>query len=266
MKWLVVLLLALVLGSKGYGELSQGSLRVLLICDTHGAKLKECYKADLLKMQHAMQEVAQHAGLRYAETVMHHDAITERSVHQWIRTLSDVSNDTVLIYYVGEKAPPDACKERNIPSRLTKGCDVQTKNKKERIQFYEIHKLLKKKNPRLALVLFDCYDRIVKTPKTKHTINTNNVKNGTTERYTLLFRKTRGIATVCSCFKYKHGYGIYNGNHAGGLLTDLFIEHLKSEKFPRGSWEDLCFKIKESTYMVSRRKQRPFYYHNVFWN
>lgn len=224
------------------------ALHALLICDSHAPKLSHAYCADLERMKRNLDGIAIQSDLKLNLKILTGKQVDASHVEHWITKLPKGSNDVVLVYYVGRQ-----CSQRSRGAWPA----IKASSRKTAFSADCIAKRIEKRHPRLTLVFFDCYERLLNIKRSDYHIDDAGIP--TNEDYTNikpLFTKAKGTFMACSDPKGRKGFGVVQGNILGGVFTISLIDSIADNLYlPK--WSTGYLDLKTNYMDILRTKRKP---------
>jgi hypothetical protein len=106
----------------------------------------------------------------------------------------------------------------------------------------EIVKRVKEKNPRLSIILFDCYNSLLRVPTYGISAGdplSNDSEETFVKNISSLFLHSKGTITANAASSTESATGLREKKPYGGLFTKKFFRALHTELKPGVTWERL---------------------------
>ena len=216
-------------------------LRALILYDSHTSpKLATSYRVDVKRVKENLRGIASLTKLRLKLRILKANPISTHKVTKWIHSIPKSSQDAVFFYYVGRKASAGmAAKGTNPWSSIT--FRSKTGQCPGIVSADGIAESIKNQNPRFSLILFDCYDHLVRVPSYSMVIGKPISKANSSEIVQKLFLNSRGSIKACSGCGMSTA-GILRSRPVGGLFTIKFRSTLR-DLSDNLTWDELLKKV-----------------------
>ncbi len=231
-------------------------LKALVVFDGSRSRLQKYYSLDSKKMETNLLGIASQTGLLPEIQVAKIGDLTMSTVKTWIKAISP--HDVAVFYYVGQESKP-----RNGKWPLL---SFQGLSRRTCISQGYLTKLIQQKNPHLALILLDCYSKVIRGPtksfKFAHTVPLQRIS--TDPDLLGLFLESSGVISACSARPGKPSFGIYRDRPIGGLFTSMVQNSLRDGCDTGTSfWSDLKDDITSRCLYLSKKSQKPLIYKDI---
>jgi hypothetical protein len=230
-------------------------LRALIIYDSPASpKLATSYRVDVKRVKENLRGIASLTKLRLKLRILKANPISTHKVNKWIHGIPKASQDVVFFYYVGRKSSSNmTAKGANPWSSIT--FQSKTRRCPGMLSADEIAEGIKNQNPRFSLILFDCYDRLVRIPPYSIVIGQPISKARSSQIVKKLFLDARGSIKACSGYETSTA-GILRSRPVGGLFTIKFLSTLRdlSENL---TWNEFLKKVNYYCRYDRYAKQTP---------
>jgi hypothetical protein len=165
----------------------------------------------------------------------------------WVRSLKMAPKDVVIFYYSGK-------------------CFLQKKQSLKMAHAFaerRIAKILRANKARLALAIFDCYEKQI-TPRDNISFSffsdMNNSLSSSSRGMYSLFKKSSGVLIAFSDRNPSRGMYSLEKNVTGGIFTTSFLSALRSwADEPRVSWSNVIHLTRDGG-RESHFQQEPFFF------
>jgi hypothetical protein len=203
------------------------SFHILVMSDSSNSKL---HKVDTINIKKTFEGLVGSLKRPLHLKIVKSRNFSVRKLEKWTKKIRS-SIDIAFIYYSGPQVNnPGYCGTWPSISMSSQAIPVEA-----------ITQIVKAKNPKLALVIADCYDKVFQSSfglrrefghPIKKTKNKSHIRN---------FQKTwfqsKGILTICSHERGKIGYGMtISTQYKGGVFTEALLRELKCgrlSKYPQ---------------------------------
>lgn len=209
------------------------ALRVFLAGDAVTQEMKASTSADIEKMEKSLHSIAKQVKMKCIVQKVHGKEFTLDRLLDWAESLKE-GKDTAVFYYSG--------RGRNLSESVgstTKGPHIFLTYRGNTIFMSEedVAHEIKKRNPRLILVLADCYEKQLGSPKKFSFKDKRKKLSKLTAGLKKLFLKSQGILVACSGEKVQNCYFSLSPQLKGGAFTSCFLKGLYSEaSSKKASW------------------------------
>ncbi len=238
MRCMVMLGFLVALCTSLFAESTRPCLRACVVYESPECPAVTCYKNDAHRIKAALSSIAHSLRIPLRLEMRAHKTLSPSALNQWIRSVS--SNDIAVVFYAGT----GRCREQKngmwpvmtIPAH--EGCTLAYGED-------EVASQIASRNPRLSLILFDCYSHLT-TRRQSHSVGLS--KKVRLSRNCLgirkLFLQSRGTVTACSAQRGMPSYGVVAKKTSGGVFTSRFLHLLQKDQSSLTSWEVFCSHLK----------------------
>lgn len=219
------------------------TLHVLAAYDT-SSNLKYSIKNDREKMNRAFKAIAEDTALKLNLHEVKGSTLSKDGLISWLERTKVKKDDVLMFYYTGHGFRSQVRSDKWPSMHFTK--------KKERLSLSQVIHQIKKKHPRLAIVLCDaCNNRQIQ--KSVYEVRTFSPHFSELQRQGLkkLFLHTKGLILSSACQPGERAWSSFRGS----IFTHAFLASLQQEALetsPR--WEQV---FKRSKKLCKPVKQKP---------
>jgi hypothetical protein len=230
-------------------------LRALIVADIRSSDIREGTRRDYQRMQENIKNIANQLQISHTQTTLIEKNYTPDEIRKWIKTIQ--KGEIVLFYYSGHGFRPS--RKSNPWPVLT--CKKVITKKSYVIPGKEICFSIKKKEPRLSLIFFDCCNDPlhIKSPQEESPqfiIPEEPYLPGLTS----LFLKLTGSVTACAASPGQPALTLIGGRTTGSLFSlSLIFSLLEEGKQIGTSWSHVLERTIPDIDSISSGRQRPFY-------
>ncbi len=206
------------------------TLHALIIKNTSEPNGKIASTADANRMTELLQAISRKGKLQLKLTSLDINRLGPSTFESWIRSIK--KNSVVFMYYSG--APRKSSEKTDWPSITFHGCMCQWGHPLSQERFT---KRILKQDPKLAIVLFDCY---TKPLSTSHHLSTPGCFKGRLPNVKALFLRNKGYIMAASV--PENGCFACSTTHEplGGVFTTKFLSGLHHvAKSPGSAWSNM---------------------------
>lgn len=229
-------------------------LRTLILCDTVSSNIKKASFVDIANMKKMTNVIARQLKIKKKITLIKGKKMTQAPLVNWVSTLPFSSNDIVIFYYSGHGF--------RLNRDVTPWPSFILGRKREKAAIVpgeSIYQEVKRRSPRLAIILFDCCNFAMSSKKIifpRQEIDL--LKKGGFPGVRSLFGSTRGMITICAASPGELAIAIIGGKNKGSLFTSQFLRFLLTEcRSSTPSWEKIIQNTVDSCSFVSDETQHP---------
>jgi hypothetical protein len=212
------------------------TMHLLITGDSRGA-IKSSVKKDIKRIYQETKIIASKVGLKRHFKGMRNGRLSSEAILQWIKKAKVKRSDVFFFYFSGH----------GIKSEVdSKWPRLYFSKRRELLELKEVIGAIKRKRPRLAIILCDACNNVVHTARSRSTpgILTGINANG----FRRLFIKKKGSVVICAAKPNKVAWGGQNG----GLMTlGFFIQLRKEAEQPSPSWKHLIRSLKKSSSRIN---------------
>jgi hypothetical protein len=206
------------------------ALRTLLVHDSTPT-IALTTRSDVKKIDTVFHFIAKKTKLQFISHTISRNQFSKNALQNWLNSSKKSTNDVVIVYYVGTGT--------NCPLQNDRWPLIIGQNN-VLISEREIVATVKNHAPRMALVVFDCYNRAA-TLKDKiyrwKFQKANSLRQKNQPGLKTLFRKTSGIITACSGFPVDSCLYLNRSSQRGGFFTNsLLLTLCTHSKFKAANW------------------------------
>ena len=250
-----LLLFAVMMQGVLFSKSPSPSLQALIVYDASPKNLKKAYGNDAKRIEKMVKSVASQTKLRLKMKVVNSKSLSEKNIQDWTRSQKDPSKTIYFFYYVGQ-----GLLSPKMPSQHTSiGVRCKSKTGLSSMTCDEIVKRVKEKNPRLSIILFDCYNSLTRVPKygicAGDPISTEPEK-AFVKNISSLFLHSKGTITANAASSTEAATGLREAKPYGGLFTKHFLLALRQAK-PGVTWEWLMSWVSYYCRYDAYRRQYP---------
>lgn len=225
-------------------------IKAFIVYDGTECLLERCYRKDGYRMEKILKEMAALTKLRSHIQIEKSSHLSRAKLLSWAHKLS--TKDIAVFYYAGNPFY-NTCDQ--WPS-------LHLSDSQPPISQEQLTKCMKHKKPRLGVVLFDCYNRIIpckrlfwsKAPPHKERLKT---------RLSLLFLKSSGVLSACSSRSTERGFAICHSGVMGGIFTLGIQAYLESCYHKTANWDGLIATVENICTTMSEEKQHLMLYKDI---
>jgi hypothetical protein len=239
-----LLLLVLVCHGISYAKERTPTLRVLITCDTSISETRDACLADVSRITTACRQVAKLTQMRFRPVVLVGREFTYEKLDLWVDSISKKSNDIAVFYYAGKGFVSGREKfvlpfipqyySTSIPLIHVSGDDIVFK--------------ISRKNPKLAVLIFDCYNKSISANERVNFDRLNSCQHIYASRckgIQKLIRNSRGVFIACSDINVGRPSCSTRVKPIGGLFTSQFLHQLCTSNHCRKlSWNVIAQSLK----------------------
>ena len=236
------------------GKTHPTNLKAFIVRESYQPILVRFYQQDATRMKKWLEVIAAQTNLTPTIQSVTTLSFTKEKLSSWIQKLSP--NDVAVFYYVGmphyqlqDQWPSlEFAHKHQFPSlgsQRTLGMLSQE----------ELTKMMKEKGPHLSVILFDCYNNVLKSrriPPLKKISSKVVSKTGMRR----LFVKSSGVFSACSKQRDEIGYAAYQKAKGGGIFT-FGIQTFFQSSNSISTWSDLNVRGEALALHISKEKQHP---------
>lgn len=238
--------LILLLAPQKVAAFTPEKIEAFLLIDSE-SNLRNSVKKDGHIMVEFLKKVAKATNMELLVTVVEGKEVSKDRIEQWLSQINNTPHDVVLFYFSGH-----GCKSN---SPLIPWPYLFLSQKRTLVSLENIITLLESQQTRLSLIIADCCNSTILTPKTKIPFLIQGIDETQKKIFPIcaeqLFKKTTGHIRTIAATRGQNALA-YN---EGSLFTLALIKALeKGCKKPSTSWKSILNTTKE--YCGSR--QTPF--------
>lgn len=233
-------------------------LKALIVYDTSPGQLKSSYQNDAKRMSAILKTITRQTKSRLQLKMVSSKSLSPSGIKKWIKAGKSASKGVSFFYYAGQGL--SGVKAPNLHSSI--GVRLQKKNFGSQMTGDEIAKGVMGQNPRLAIILFDCYARSLRVPNYGVFDRSPLTSKGAQNALRRLFFNTKGIITASSSRDSDSAWGIMESKCRGGLFTSKLISSL-SYADENTSWEQIMNHVSYLCRYDRHAKQDPLISVNV---
>ena len=225
------------------------TIHAILVGDTVDPNIGRGDKLDLDLMKSLLRDASKYTGMRLRMKVFD-DRIPRTDIMNTVKNLQPGSNDTVIFFYTGHGYRMRSFKSK-WPAMALQGNSGRTGG----LQLKWAYDVLKRKNPRLLIVMADACNNYV----SEGAIDTITVQSGTPrpESYKKLFLHAKGHIIASSSIPGQYSYS----GSTGSQYTVAFMESIKDQlSGSNPTWKRV---MDNATRPIYGGKQRPQYAWNA---
>ena len=219
------LLIQMVLFSHENGH----SLRALIVFDTSTPDIQVASVADAARIKEALKFAAGQAKLTFRPTILNASNLTQRTFQKWLKGIHPKSGDVAFFYYAGRGSNRPHQKWPYI--RLGAEKQISEKTITRRIASYK---------PDLAVVIFDCYNKLLTSQEGVDFSRVQKVdisRYGSMPGFRNLFRKYKGWMMWSSGQNVQNAYYLSQPQPVGGFFTSNFLKgFFRYSQEPKVGW------------------------------
>ena len=191
----------------------------LIVYDSGRSVMNLSYLADVARMKKTFRNITEALKLPLRMKVCAKQTFSVADFESWAKKISS-SRDIAFVYYVGGQTTTAATNSPWPSITLSREDSSST------IPVDSLMNIILKRKPRLAIVLADCYEKLV--CREKHSLAMPRLVSLKHHRYKRkrlheMFIETRGNLTICSHRQGEVGYGVDVGHQFEGSLTRAFL-------------------------------------------
>jgi hypothetical protein len=213
------------------------AIHALLINDHSSSGIEESSISDTQRMQNFLEKSASRLNIPCSVSIVGRNWSTPQYCQKWIRSLPKSSQNIVVFYYSGEAAKTTVSK-RSWPQIAFSS---RSKKASSRISVATVTKWIQKQKPRLAIVLFDCYNELsmIKCVRPA-SYSYSHITFENTSLLTSLFLHTKGIFSAASAPAGKPARAFLSLKEGGGTFTSALLSVMQSKTSQNASWTDIA--------------------------
>jgi hypothetical protein len=250
----IVCLFIILQSCLAYGSEERPSLRAIILCDTVSSNIKKASFVDITNMKKMTKILARELKMKRRVTLVKGKHLTKAPLENWVNRLPFSSNDIVLFYYSGHGFRFD----HDISAWPTFVLGHK-KNNETLVGGESIYQEIRRRAPRLAIIMFDCCNFAISSKKmifpSKELFSFKKTK---LPGIHTLFEHTRGIITITAASPGELAIAITGGKSVGSLFTSQFLRSLLQEsRSSDASWEKVIQKMADKCAFVSDDTQHP---------
>ncbi len=219
------------------------TIQALIAVDTH-SNLKESVKKDRSNMLLLLQVLAEN-GAKVHTTELSGSSLTNKNISSWVKKLPKDHNQTILFYYSGH-----GTRTKNLRSPWPL---LAFQNGRELIPTKAIQDALKKRKPRLLIILTDCCNGYYVPKSYAPMMKSIPDSSSVSQALRSLFFEAKGTVTITAS---KPGHNAVGFLHLGGLMTNLLISSITEPYEPSKTWKSV---VKYIASNGQRFNQIPYY-------
>jgi len=226
MKWFLFVFISVFQSTTICAQEKAASLRALIVCDTSTPDFSKSSHADAQRMKESLEGIAYQTGLKLRLNLLEGNTLTAANIQHWVRSLPKSSKDVAFIYYSGHSAR--STKQQGRWPAL----NVSSPNCNHQKGGFEVKIIegIKKRHPRLAIILFDTYRKFI-TPEDGIILPQQNpviCKEKILPGLKTLFLRSKGFIIARSECTNQIGLGSLSAKPIGGVFTTSFLLALNS--------------------------------------
>lgn len=231
------------------GRTQPTHLKAFIVRETHAHSLGRFYHQDSSRMKKYLELIATLTNLTRKIQTVTTFSLTKEKVSSWINELSP--NDVAVFYYAGQ---PHYQPQDQWPS-------LQFAHALGMLSQEQLTIMMKEKTPHLSVVLFDCYNDILKSRRipTLKKISRKAVSKIGMRR---LFVKSSGVFSACSKQRDEIGYAACQKAKGGGIFS-IGIQDFFQSGNSLSTWNDLTGGGNALALHISKEKQHPLMYDGI---
>lgn len=201
------------------------TLHAIIVADTNASDIGASARVDVGRMGKFMRTVSENTGLRLNLQKITGNDLTPNKVRNAVNRISSSSNDVVFFYWTGHGY--------NRGNSVLPTMHIDANNDSLNVDLKEIANTLRRKNPRLFIVIGDTCNKPLNVSRRDISLVIRSSEN-----YKKLFLQHRG--EVLASGSKVGGYS-YGGKDKGGFYTTAFLNSFTIELAVSGipSWKDL---------------------------
>jgi len=230
-------------------------LRALIVADIRSSDIREGTRYDYQRMQESVKNIAEQLQIPHTQTTLVEKNYTPDEIRKWIKTIQ--KGEIVLFYYSGHGFRPS---KKSDPWPVL-ACRKLVTKKSYTIPGKEICSSIKKKEPRLSLIFFDCCNdplhiKSLPPESSQLIIPEQPLLPGLSS----LFLNLTGSVTACAASPGQPALTLIGGRTSGSLFSLGLVRSLLEEgEYMCTSWHNVLERTLPDIASMSSGRQRPCY-------
>ena len=216
--------------------LSSATMHVLVAGDKQGT-IKESVKKDIKNMRTATRIISHQLDIKRNFNAIKIKKLSSKTILNWIAKAPVRKNDVFMFYFSGHGS------RSKFSSKWPLICFSK---KKQLLDLQVVIKAIKKKKPRLSVILCDACNKGSNGAKflVYHPYDTIDIKQAEIDGLHRLFMKKRGSIVMCAA---KPNSGAWGGMNGGRMTRGFLLQLVEETKRLYPSWKHLSSGVKKIT-------------------